>query len=483
MRPRSFVSSRMGKTRRVTAAAIALAAAATTLAACSGKSSSTGGSGGKVNLEFWTNLTVKAQSSEVQSQVKACLQQPQLKGVTANFDIVPLSAMQTRLQTLSKSGNLPNVMQVTSNAVALAQSLNAIVPVNDVLSKLGGAQNFEDSSIEPVTRAGQTYAIPDYVTHQAIYYRKDLFAAAGITATPTSWSELIADATKLNDKSKGIYGFGVPLGSGNATAQYTLFQALYAEGVFVFDPKTGGYAFDQDNLQPVVNAINFLMQLYRAASPPASAGWGLTDQRTAFANGEVAMTSEWGAVIGQAATQNPKILSDIGMFPMPGPGSSTAPVATFGDSYNFTVGNGSAAQEKASKALVECLSTPQSSAKRALTRPIFAEPAIKGGRTVSTYTENKYVQQFSDILKATENAPFTTWYRYGLEHEMTPMASQIEYLTFIPDNLEQVAAGKETAQQAAENINGQLKKSATELKLLGGSGASAPAGASGSASN
>ena len=48
-----------------------------------------------------------------------------------------------------------------------------------------------------------------------------------------------------------------------------------------------------------------MIDLYKAASPPASIEWSWAEYRTAFVKGQVAMTNEWGAVVQMAAEQNP----------------------------------------------------------------------------------------------------------------------------------------------------------------------------------
>jgi multiple sugar transport system substrate-binding protein len=56
---------------------------------------------------------------------------------------------------------------------------------------------------------GALYGFPNEIDVYALNYNKKLFEAAGITAPPANWDELIADAKKLSDKSKGQQGFGM----------------------------------------------------------------------------------------------------------------------------------------------------------------------------------------------------------------------------------------------------------------------------------
>ena len=56
---------------------------------------------------------------------------------------------------------------------------------------------------------GSVYGFPNEIDVYALNYNKKLFEAAGIAAPPANWDDLIADAKKLSDKSKGQQGFGM----------------------------------------------------------------------------------------------------------------------------------------------------------------------------------------------------------------------------------------------------------------------------------
>ena len=56
---------------------------------------------------------------------------------------------------------------------------------------------------------GALYGFPNEIDVYALNYNKKLFEAAGIAAPPANWDELVADAKKLADKSKGQQGFGM----------------------------------------------------------------------------------------------------------------------------------------------------------------------------------------------------------------------------------------------------------------------------------
>ncbi len=57
---------------------------------------------------------------------------------------------------------------------------------------------------------GTTYAIPFHNSTPILYYNKTMFDRAGIKQPPQTWAELLADAKKLTDESKGQWGIMLP---------------------------------------------------------------------------------------------------------------------------------------------------------------------------------------------------------------------------------------------------------------------------------
>lgn len=70
-------------------------------------------------------------------------------------------------------------------------------------------KNWPASVIGAASIGGVLYGLPNEIDLYALNYNKKLFAEAGIAEAPKSWDELLADAKKLTDKSKGRQGFGL----------------------------------------------------------------------------------------------------------------------------------------------------------------------------------------------------------------------------------------------------------------------------------
>ncbi|MFN2305310.1 MAG: ABC transporter substrate-binding protein [Anaerolineales bacterium] len=419
---------------------------------------------GPVELTLWTNLTTESQATVIQKQVNECL--ADMPDVTVKFDTVPFGTMYPRLITALQEGDVPNVINSTEGVVAFLQAKNGIVPLDDVIDSLG-RDDFVGSYLDAMSKDGQVWAVPDWALHQEVWYRKDLFDEQGLEI-PKSWDELLSAAEALTQDTDGdgeidIYGFAVPMGRVQVAAQ-TFFQILYSAGAYIFDPDTGEYVFDDDR-ETAVQAMQFMIDLYKAASPPASIEWSWGDFRTAYVEGNVAMTNEWGAVVLQALDQNPDMLDNMDVFPFPAPNADEEAAAALAGGYFYMVGEAPQAEVDASKQLVQCMYEVDRVAERANSRPIFAIPATKSAFDSETYQGNEMVQRFKPQLDVIFTQVMDNWYRYGMEAGLNPITGQIEATTFIGDAIQNAALDNITAEQAVQQIDEQLQ---FQLALLGG---------------
>ena len=141
---------------------------------------------------------------------------------------------------------------------------------------------------------GKLYALPFYGESSMLMYRKDLFAAKGLTMPeqPT-YDDIKKFAAALTDKSAGIYGItlrGKPGWGENMAYLSTLINTF------------GGCWFDlqwkpQIDSPEWKNAISCYVDLMRNYGPPGATANGFNENLTLFASGKAAMwiDSTYGA--------------------------------------------------------------------------------------------------------------------------------------------------------------------------------------------
>ncbi|NMA99349.1 MAG: extracellular solute-binding protein, partial [Phyllobacteriaceae bacterium] len=112
------------------------------------------------------------------------------EGIDVVMEIVPWSEQQQRLVTALTTGGLPDVSMLGNNVVAQFQAAGALAPLDDAFAAYD-AEHGTDVAADIwagdkgyYNLGGQWWASPIAVETRALYYRKDLFQAAGITAPP-----------------------------------------------------------------------------------------------------------------------------------------------------------------------------------------------------------------------------------------------------------------------------------------------------------
>ena len=104
---------------------------------------------------------------------------------------------------LPDAENTPDVVEIGNTWSPTFTNVGAFSDVSDLYEELGG-DNLLPSFVEVGEVDGANYALPYYFGSRYVFYRKDLWAAAGL-ATPTTLAEFNESAAKL--KTGGQSGF------------------------------------------------------------------------------------------------------------------------------------------------------------------------------------------------------------------------------------------------------------------------------------
>ena len=208
--------------RRSRRAAVAVALGsvlALTATACgddgSGAAGDKGDEGsGKGTITFWDNNG--GVRTDIWKQIIADFEKknPDIK---VKYVGIPAASAQSKYDTAIQGGGLPDVGGVGTAVLAEVAVQGALEPLDSRLksSSLNGklSQNLLD--VSKSAGGGDTlYQIPTSANNGTLWYRTDLFKAAGLDA-PTTWSKFYAAADKLTDKAKNKFGFTIRGGEGS----------------------------------------------------------------------------------------------------------------------------------------------------------------------------------------------------------------------------------------------------------------------------
>ncbi len=156
-----------------------------------------------------------------------------------------------------------------------------------------------------------TYVLPSEGDTAWLWYRKDLFTAAGLTP-PETWDEFYADAKALNDPANGVYG--AVIGAKPDEAWWDFMYYLFGQGGELLNPDNTVAI----NNEAGVNALTFYANLLKEGLvPPDVSTYGYVEILETLSKGKAAMGIQWMAA-AQDLTSCDKSLCDANGEPLLG---------------------------------------------------------------------------------------------------------------------------------------------------------------------
>jgi raffinose/stachyose/melibiose transport system substrate-binding protein len=387
---------------RVAAVGAAAALAFGALTACS-----TGGASSasekKVTLTFWQNSTtgpgVQFWKTTIANFHKSH------KNITIKMQSIQNEDLDGKLQTALNSGSAPDIFLQRGGGkeaamVKAGQLLDLSGLVTAKTKASVGAGAFAADEIN-----GKSYAMPVDVLPEGIYYSKDLFKAAGITNTPTTFDELNSDITKL--KASGVSAVAVGAKDAWPAAHWYYNFALRECSESVLNTAAKTLTFTDGCWTKAgkdVDAFN-KTNPFNAGFLTTSAQQGAGSSAGLVANHKAAMElmGAWDPGVIASLTPDQKPLPDLGWFPFPSvSGGKGAPTAMMGgvDGYSCSA---QAPKDACGEFLNYIVTTPvQEAYYHAFDAPpvntaaqgVVTEAILKS--VLSAYKKAPYVSQYLD---------------------------------------------------------------------------------------
>jgi multiple sugar transport system substrate-binding protein len=286
----------------------------------SGGASSSSNENVTIKLGYWASSP--AETKVLNNQIAALEKKyPNIKiktqVVTGDYNQI--------LQAEIASKTEPDIFYMDSSMAASYISKGALLPLDKYLDN-SDITDFQSNLLAGYQIGGKTYGLPKDYNTLALFYNKDMFSAAGITAPPTTWDELTTDAKKLTKGNvKGlsladdaarfvpfIYQAGGKVNDGNNPAFDTAEAAKGLDYYYSFDkngtaadPKTLGDSWSGDSLAHKHAAMviegGWLIPSMQEEAPDVN--YGIAPLPKGDNQGDLAFTV--GYVMGRD-TKNPK---------------------------------------------------------------------------------------------------------------------------------------------------------------------------------
>ncbi|MFK0098238.1 ABC transporter substrate-binding protein [Streptomyces sp. NPDC091040] len=269
------------------AAAVSLAAVlALTATACGDDGSGSGDEGsGKGEITFWDN-----NGGPRTAVWKEIIQDFEKKypDIKVKYVPIPIADVQSKYDTAIAGGGVPDVGGVGTAYLANMVSQEALEPLGDRIkdSSLNGklVEGMVESVKDAAGRDDEMYTVPTSANNGALWYRTDLFKAAGLEA-PTTWAKFYEAAGKLTDAKNNKFGYTIRGGAGSiaqavdaAYGQSGITEFWNGDTTTLNDPKN-------------VAALEKYVALYKKATPSADVNNDFTKMVAQFDTGTIGMLS------------------------------------------------------------------------------------------------------------------------------------------------------------------------------------------------
>ncbi len=408
----------------ITAAAVGAAAALAIAGCSSGSNSSSSGAAAGGNpsspaaspANAPSQLTVWRMGSSVPSEVTW------MNGVIAQFhqDYPAYASTKVKVvwvpwgnrttdwtNALTSGKNAPDITELGNTDTPTEASLGALANISSDVNGWSDKPDVVSGMLANDTQNGSIYGVPWFGGVRGVWYRKDQFAAAGITSTPTTWAQLVTDAQKLMAKYPGTYGIGAPSNYTNAIVSF-----IWGAGGQVATYGNGTWTADLTS--PASEAgIKFYLDLYLTShlspskyigqtelgNPGATSGGSNED----FALGKLDMYID-GPWASSEFPANATDKSNWASFPIPsenGPG----PAPAFAGGSDLAVWSGSK-YKQADWDLIQVMDSEANATSFANLQGFF--PPFTSKLTGGAYSGSQLMSGFAKAATVTQISPMNS---------------------------------------------------------------------------
>ncbi|WP_117208133.1 extracellular solute-binding protein [Allorhizocola rhizosphaerae] len=409
---------------------------AAALGAC-GDGGSTGPSGGTIR---WWHI---ANTDPMKSQWATLAQQFEAARPGVKFEVTPLEndAFKTKLTTNVQAGDPPDIFHTWGGGV-LGQQAEAgmakditqdIAPLKDSLIP---------AALDAYTINQRIYALPIDTGMVGFWYNKELFAAAGISAPPQTWSEFLDSVRKL--KAAGIIPIALAGKEKWPGHYYWAYLAMRVAGVDALKRAAQDKDFTKPDFVTAGTRLKELVDLQPFQPGFLAAGYSASDgQAATMGNGKAAMElmGQWAPGVQKESSQGKQGLGDkLGFFPFPAVDGGKGPnTDIFGGGGGFAVGRKAPAE---AVEFLKFLAQPENVRSYAKAGALL--PVVKAAQDAVTEPHLKLVSQA--LAKG-------TGFQLFLDQAYAPAVGQQ-----VNDSVAELMAGKASPEKVVKDITDAAKR-------------------------
>jgi sorbitol/mannitol transport system substrate-binding protein len=319
-------------------------------------------------------------------------------GIHVNYTVLPENDVRDKIsQEFSSQAGQYDVASLSNFEIPIYARSKWIAPLDSYIA--ADAQFDQDDILEPMTQSltaddGKLYGEPFYGESSFLMYRKDVFAAKGITMPdkPT-WPQVADIAARVDGAQPGMRGIclrGLP-GWGQIFAPLTTVVNTFGGTWFTKDWQA------QVNSEPFRAATSFYVGLVRAHGEAGASQSGFTECLNNTVQGNVAMWYDATSAAGSLEAADSPVKGKMGYAP--------APVVQTESSgwlyaWSWSIQEASRKKDNAWK----FISWASGKEYEDLVGSQLGWSKVPAGKRASTYTNPQYLQEASAFAEPTRNA-------------------------------------------------------------------------------
>jgi ABC-type glycerol-3-phosphate transport system substrate-binding protein len=294
----------------------------TSSSSSSSKSGGGGSGGGTVHLTYGTNGTPVQLAAE--QKVLTAFEKANPK-IAVTLQSIPFDSYDTKMTTSLRAKNGPDVFRVNHTDVQAWTDAGFLAPLTSA--------NLVTSELIPgLVSAGQVkgkqYTVPMDTDARALYYNPALLKKAKISGAPTTWAQLLSDASTVKSAT-GAYGFAYRADSDYAMAYETVGPLMKTAQGAILTNSSGKASATAGTNAGTISAVTFLQSLVKAhVTPPGQSTMNEDTMDQLFAKGKLAfmMGGPWERPTIVKDEPSAKYGTDLATAPIPVPkvGDKTA---------------------------------------------------------------------------------------------------------------------------------------------------------------
>lgn len=390
-----------------------------------------------VTLTIWHSFTQPERAAYVEAM--AAEYTAAHPNVNFEIEIYPWNTFDTKWKTAVSTGDLPDLSTALPEHVIMMEQTGCLAPMNDFADNLG---TFIQKPLDIMSVDGKLLAVPFYAHARVLWERTDVLEKYGLEE-PKTMADLLAVAKAITEKGE-LYGMAVPM------KKTDFYATVY---LYIFSKTLGGNLITEEgkaNLTSpeMLEAINYLVDMYKTASPQGSINYGDPETNDSFIQGKCAYYFESGFAINRVISGNPAIADDFKAIRV---SDENGHVGCYADYINFVVYKGE--KEDIAKDFLKTLYDTDNYYKFLHLVPGGMIPTIEGVIGSPEFLNNDIINKHIDDIKIIEQG-IKEGSPIGADFGLTPSMNIVKSMGIIEEMFQNIVLGNadvKTAAMAAED--------------------------------